>query len=108
MDRLLNISKVEPSGFSSTKLLAELIRDTEELYTTHFGEHGLSHPHFTTDAEGGVSASGNKKKALSRLRAGWTQKTHYCATFRSGVYLGLAIPALASGLYQSAPSALRD
>lgn len=74
--------KIEPSGFSSTKLLAELIGDTEQMYTMHF-------------------ASGDKKKALYHLRAGWKQKTHYFVTFRSGVYLGLAMPALISGLYQS-------
>ena len=50
-NRLLKTHKVEPSGFSSTKLLAELINDTEDMYTLHFGEHGVSYPRITTDAE---------------------------------------------------------
>jgi hypothetical protein len=41
--------KVEPSGFSSTRLLADLIKDTEEMYTSHFGEHGVSRPHTLVD-----------------------------------------------------------
>ena len=49
LDRLLKTYKVEPSGFSSTKLLAELIRDTEDLYTAHFGECKISYPRATTD-----------------------------------------------------------
>ena len=49
LDRLLKTYKVEPSGFSSTKLLAELIRDTEELYTGHFGERGVSNSRTATD-----------------------------------------------------------
>jgi len=54
LDRVLNIYKIEPSGFSSTKLLAELIRDTEEVYTAHFGERGVSDFHTTTDARTGT------------------------------------------------------
>ena len=50
MDGLLKTSKIEPSGFSSTKLLAELLRDTEEMYTMHFGEHITSHSHSMADA----------------------------------------------------------
>ena len=48
LDRILTTYKVEPSGFSSTKLLAELIRDTEDLYTSHFGECRVSYPRTTT------------------------------------------------------------
>lgn len=51
MDQLLTTYKVEPSGFSSTKLLAELIRDTEDLYTTHFCERGVSYPRTATDVK---------------------------------------------------------
>ena len=48
-DRLLKIYKIEPSGFSSTKLLAELIRDTEELYAANFGERRAPDLDTTTD-----------------------------------------------------------
>ena len=50
LDRLIKVHKVEPSGFSSTKLLAELIRDTEEMYRIHFGEHGVFHSQSMTDS----------------------------------------------------------
>jgi hypothetical protein len=50
MDRLLKISKIEPSGFSSTKLLADLIRDTEEMYTIHFGKRRTSQRRSTAHA----------------------------------------------------------
>ena len=43
MNWLLKINKVEPSAFSSSKVLAELIRDTEEMYAAHFGETGVPH-----------------------------------------------------------------
>lgn len=42
--RSLKAYQVEPSGFSSTTLLGELIRDTEEMYTAHFGEQIPSSP----------------------------------------------------------------
>lgn len=45
MDQLLKISKVEPSGFSSTKLLQDIIRDTEDLYAIHFGKRRAPQPH---------------------------------------------------------------
>ena len=53
MDLLLMMYKIDPSGFSSTKLLAELTRDTEELYTTHFGERRIPHPHSVANASMG-------------------------------------------------------
>jgi hypothetical protein len=43
---------------------------------------------------------GNKKKAMASLRATTTSKSHHFSTFRSGLLLGLALPALVSGLYQ--------
>jgi hypothetical protein len=43
------MDKIEPSGFSSTRLLTELIRDTEEMYAIHFGEYEASHPLSKTD-----------------------------------------------------------
>ena len=100
LDRILNIYKIEPSGFSSTKLLAELIRDTEDMYTAHFSERRFSDLRTIRLTRGDI-ARGDKKRALGHLRAGWNQETQYSAMFRSGVYLGLAVPALVSGLYES-------
>lgn len=42
------------------------------------------------------------KKAMNRLRGGARSKTHHFSTFRSGILIGVAIPALASGIYNSA------
>jgi hypothetical protein len=42
--RSLKAYQVHPSEFSSTKLLGQLIRDTEEMYTVHFGEQTPSLP----------------------------------------------------------------
>lgn len=47
-------------------------------------------------------ARGDKKKALYRLRAEGSRKTHHFSSFRTGTMLGLAVPALVSGVYQSA------
>ena len=44
------------------------------------------------------SAQGDKKRATMRLRGDTHVKSHHFNTFRSGFLLGLAIPALASGL----------
>ena len=64
LGRLLKIYKIEPSGFSSTKLLAELIKDTEELYTIHFGEHRVPHPNPTTDARTGSQPGVTRREHL--------------------------------------------
>ncbi len=46
-------------------------------------------------------ARGDKKKARARLRGGAKVTTHHFSTFRTGMTLGLAVPALVSGIYQS-------
>ncbi|KIK56661.1 hypothetical protein GYMLUDRAFT_174084, partial [Collybiopsis luxurians FD-317 M1] len=71
--------RVEPSSFASDKSLRSMMDEMEALYTSHF-------------------AHGDKKRAKTRLRAGAVNKTHHYSTFRSGLLLGLAVPALISGL----------
>lgn len=39
---------------------------------------------------------------MKRLRSGARRKTHHFSTFRSGLLIGAALPALASGIYYSA------
>lgn len=51
----------------------------------------------------GCIARGDKKKALARLRGGAKHTSHHFSTFRTGMFLGLAVPALADGLYRSKP-----
>lgn len=40
------------------------------------------------------------KKARNRLRTFSAQKSHHFSMFRSGIYLGLSVPALVVGFYQ--------
>lgn len=74
--------KIEPSAFASPETVKGMIKETEELFT--FG--------FTL---------GDRKKALATLCTDDTQKSHYFATYRTGLAVGLAVPALVSGLYHS-------
>ncbi|KAI0760361.1 hypothetical protein C8Q74DRAFT_1208005 [Fomes fomentarius] len=74
--------KIEPSAFSSGATVNALIHDLEALFAVRF-------------------ARGDKKKALARLRGGAKHTSHHFSTFRTGMALGLAIPALVSGIYQS-------
>ncbi|KAI0631231.1 SPX domain-containing protein [Trametes polyzona] len=74
--------KIEPSAFSSGATVDSLIRDMEALFAARF-------------------ARGDKKKALARLRGGAKHTSHHFSTFRTGMFLGLAVPALADGLYRS-------
>ncbi|KZT23701.1 hypothetical protein NEOLEDRAFT_1069012, partial [Neolentinus lepideus HHB14362 ss-1] len=74
---------VEPSAFASGgKTVDATMREMEELFAARFER-------------------GDRKKALERLRAGSRVKSHHFSTFRSGLAIGLAIPALVSGLYLS-------
>ncbi|KAG5646759.1 hypothetical protein DXG03_002445 [Asterophora parasitica] len=81
--------KVNRSAFASDKQVQEMMRDMENLYATRF-------------------ARGDKKRAMTRLRAGFTTKSHHYSVFRSGIFLGLAIPALVSGLHASFQQSTRD
>ncbi|KAI0676364.1 hypothetical protein C8Q78DRAFT_961982, partial [Trametes maxima] len=76
--------KIEPSAFSTGATVDLLIRDMEALFAARF-------------------ARGDKKKALARLRGGAKHTSHHFSTFRTGMFLGLAVPALADGLYRSEP-----
>ncbi|KAF5381280.1 hypothetical protein D9615_008351 [Tricholomella constricta] len=81
--------KVNRSAFSSDKHVQGMMRDMENLYATRF-------------------ARGDKKRAMTRLRAGFTTKSHHYSVFRSGILLGLALPAFVSGLHASFQQSTRD
>lgn len=70
--------KVEKSAFASDKTLQEMMRSMETMFATSF-------------------VQGNKKKAMKRLRGGARMKSHHFSTWRSGLLLGLAVPAIVSG-----------
>ena len=44
-----------------------------------------------------LTAKGDRKRALFRLRSAPSFKTHYFSTFRTGLALGLAAPAIING-----------
>lgn len=74
--------KVETSAFSSGATVQSMISDMEELYAARF-------------------TRGDSKVAKMRLRGFTQHKTHHFSTFRTGIMLGLAVPALVDGLYLS-------
>jgi len=45
-----------------------------------------------------IAERGDKKKAITRLRIGVRQKSHHFSTFRTGMWIGLSIPAIVTGL----------
>ncbi|KAG6379562.1 EXS family-domain-containing protein [Boletus reticuloceps] len=74
--------KVEPSTFASGAVVAAMLKETERHFAMRFER-------------------GDRKKARGNLRVGPSSKTHHFSTFRSGLWLGLAIPAIAGGSYLS-------
>ncbi|EGO29716.1 hypothetical protein SERLADRAFT_433683 [Serpula lacrymans var. lacrymans S7.9] len=70
---MINQLQVEPSAFASGATVNGLLKEMEELFAVRFER-------------------GDKKKALVRLRAGSQHKSHHFSTFRSGAWLGLALP----------------
>ncbi|KAJ7512760.1 hypothetical protein B0H11DRAFT_1697786, partial [Mycena galericulata] len=72
---------VDTAAFSSEASVRSMMDDMEEMYATRF-------------------AHGDKKQALERLRS-TPYRSHHVNTFWSGLFVGLAAPALASGLYHS-------
>lgn len=71
--------RVEPSAFASGAMVSSMLKETEDLFAARFER-------------------GDKKKAITHLRVGATQKSHHFSTFRTGVWLGSSIPATITGL----------
>ncbi|KAG1745254.1 EXS family protein/ERD1/XPR1/SYG1 family protein [Suillus lakei] len=61
--------RVEPSAFASGAMVSAMLKEMEELFAARFER-------------------GDKKKAVTHLRVGATQKSHHFSTFRTGVWLG--------------------
>ncbi|KAL0578222.1 Xenotropic and polytropic retrovirus receptor 1 [Marasmius crinis-equi] len=74
--------KVDTSVFASGHSLRGMMKEMETLFISLF-------------------ARGNRKIAMAYLRGVNAHKTHHFSSFRSGVLLGIAVPALVSGIYQS-------
>ncbi|KAL6303031.1 SPX domain-containing protein, partial [Sparassis latifolia] len=73
--------KIEPSAFASGATVEGMIREMEDLFAARF-------------------ARGDRKKAMDRLR-GWQRQSHHFSSFKTGLMLGLALPAFVDGVYQS-------
>lgn len=74
--------KVETSAFSSGVAVGVMLKQVEELFAARFGR-------------------GDKKWAMAQLRAEKRHRSYHSSALRSGIALGLALPALVSGVYQS-------
>ncbi|KAF9239798.1 hypothetical protein BU15DRAFT_46384 [Melanogaster broomeanus] len=74
------IVQVEPSAFASGTMVSTMLKEMEDLFAARFER-------------------GDKKKAINRLRVGTSLKSHHFSTFRSGIWLGLAVPAVVLGAY---------
>ncbi|KAF7983207.1 hypothetical protein HWV62_23478 [Athelia sp. TMB] len=74
--------KVEASAFASGESINAMRKETEDAFAARF-EHG------------------NKKRAMNRLRAESQHKSHHFSSFRSGIALGIAVPAIVSGIYHA-------
>jgi hypothetical protein len=74
--------KINNGVLGSGDSVKAMLNEAEQLFAEKF-EHG------------------NKKQAVQRLRAQSSQKTHHFSTFSTGIALGLAVPALVSGIWES-------
>ncbi|KAN0085736.1 EXS family domain containing protein [Tylopilus felleus] len=74
--------KVIPCSFASGAMVGTMLMEMEHLLATRF-EHG------------------DIRKAKCRLRVTQSPNTQHSSKFRSGLWLGLALPAIAGGSYLS-------
>lgn len=74
--------KVDLCSFASNQTVQALLKETEDQFTKRF-------------------AQGDRKRAMTSLRAVRSQKTHHFSTFRTGIALGLAFPAFVDGIVRS-------
>ncbi|KAJ7100199.1 SPX domain-containing protein [Mycena belliarum] len=81
--------KVERSAFSSDETLQAMMDEMQNMFASSF-------------------ADGDTKKAITRLRAGPQYKSHHNSTFWSGVAIGSALAAFASGVAHSVRESTRE
>lgn len=80
--QLYHNEKIEPSILSNSKAIDDVFDKVETLYAARF--------------EGG-----DHKKAKSRLRASFKPSSHHPSTFRTGIFIGLSLPAIIFGIYRA-------
>ncbi|KAG9311829.1 EXS family-domain-containing protein [Chiua virens] len=71
---------VERCTFASGILVSTMLKEMEHLFATRFGQE-------------------DRKKAIKYLRAKPIPKSYHISTWRFGLWLGLALPAIAGGSY---------
>ncbi|KAF3941115.1 hypothetical protein ABW19_dt0208349 [Dactylella cylindrospora] len=74
--------KINTASFASSDEVDQLISKTEDIYATHYEK-------------------GRRKHAVERLRTRDHKRPATAAMFRSGVYLGMALPLIVQGLYEA-------
>ncbi len=67
------------------------------MFTARFGMSVVV-INFISMSDNSRIAKGDRKRALVRLRAVSSRKTHHFSTFRTGIALGLALPAAIDGI----------
>ena len=87
-------------------MVSTMLKEVEDLFATRFGTPLPLERRRTrvcefriTDPSAFYPERGDRKKALDRLRIGPLLKTHHFSSYRSGLCLGLALPAIAQGSY---------
>lgn len=77
-----------------------MIKDVEALYAEHYSRFNSNYSSSTLNSSQ-LLADNDKKRARERLRGAIRHDTQHSRTFRSGVYVGLGIPALVHAIYLS-------
>lgn len=94
--------KISKETFAKGRVIDDLIKQMEELFTEHFGQWSSS----LSKSEADLPEHGDTKKARDKLRRQQREKTvslraikrdeangqHYFSVFRSGICLGLGLP----------------
>ena len=94
------MEKIEPSAFSSGAAVQGMMNQMEELYAARFSmsiSDGVQLCVLTNDI-----AHGDNKVAKTRLRGGQARlKSHHFSVLRTGLLLGIALPAFVDAIYLS-------
>lgn len=99
------LSQVDSCAFASDETVQQLLREMEESFTARFGKSLV-----VTGLIGVLMishiAKGDRKRALVRLRTVSSYKTHHFSTFRTGLALGLTLPAVIDGIVRCKSSSI--
>ena len=78
----------------------DIMHNVENIFTSSFGT--VMHINFWISFKRALSLEhGDHKKARQQLKSPFLHTSHHFSTFRSGMYMGVAIPAFVSAIYCS-------